>query len=48
MIVLEVRMEQIKDYFTEAIIPKDISGIRPDIAELINSDMNRYRDHMIK
>ena len=41
-------MEQIKDYFTEAIIPKDMSGIRPDIAELINSDMNRYRDHMIK
>ena len=41
-------MEQIKDYFTEAIIPKDMSGIRPDIAGLINADINSYREHMIK
>ena len=33
-------MEQIKDYFTEAIIPKDMSGIRLDIAVLINADIN--------
>ena len=41
-------MEQIKDYFTEAIIPKAMSGIRPDIAVLINADINSYREHMIK
>lgn len=37
-----------KDYFLEAIIPKDIEGIRPDIAELINADINNYRAYMIK
>ena len=37
-----------RDYFKEAIIPKDTDGIRPDIAELINIDMNNYREHMIK
>ena len=29
-----------RDYFKEAIIPKDVEGIRPDIVELINVDVN--------
>ena len=33
-----------KDYFKESIILKDIEGIRPDIAELINSNKNKYND----
>ena len=38
-----------RDYFKEALIPKnDMEGIRPDIAELINTDVNNYREHMIK
>lgn len=37
-----------KDYFKEAIIPKDTKGIRPDIAELINTDICRYREHIVK
>lgn len=37
-----------KDYFLESIIPKDVKGIRPDIAALINTDINSYREHMIK
>lgn len=37
-----------KDYFKEALIPKDMEGIRPDIAEIINNDINKYRNHMIK
>lgn len=37
-----------KDYFLESIIPKNIGGIRSDIAELINADINKYREHMIK
>lgn len=37
-----------KDYFKEAIISKNTDGIRPDIAELINADINNYRNHMIK
>ena len=41
-------MEQMKDYFVEAIIQKDMSGIRPDITGLINADINSYREHMIK
>lgn len=40
--------EMMIDYFKEAIISKDTGGIRPDIAELINADINNYRDHMIK
>ena len=32
-----------KDYFREAIIPSDIEGIRSDIVELINTDINNYR-----
>lgn len=41
-------MKSVKDYFKEAIIPKDIEGIRPDIIDLINDDLNKYREHMIK
>ena len=37
-----------RDYFKEAIIPKDIEGDRSDITELINTDINNYREHMIK
>lgn len=37
-----------KDFFKEVIIPKDIKGIRPDIVEVINEDINNYRDYMIK
>jgi hypothetical protein len=37
-----------KDYFLEAIVPENADGIRPDIAELINSDINCYRDYMIR
>ena len=38
-----------RDYFKEALIPKDdMEGIRPDITELINTDVNNYREHMIK
>ena len=36
------------DYFKKAIIPKDTEGIRPDIAELINMDIDNYRKYMIK
>ena len=41
-------MNQTKDYFKLSIIPKDVEGIRPDIACLINTDVNNYREHMIK
>lgn len=37
-----------KDYFKESIIPDGTEGIRPDIAELINTDINHYREYMIK
>ena len=37
-----------RDYFRDAIIPSNTDGIRPDIAELINADVNKYRDHMIR
>lgn len=37
-----------RDYFKEAIIPKDTEGIRLDIVELINTDINNYREYMIK
>ena len=43
-----LKMRQMTDYFVEAIIPKDMSGIRPDITGLINADINSYREHMIK
>jgi hypothetical protein len=36
------------DYFLEAIIPKNTDGFRPDITELINTDINNYRDYMIR
>jgi hypothetical protein len=36
------------DYFLEAIIPENTDDIRSDIAELINSDINSYRDYMIR
>lgn len=38
----------VKDYFKEIIIPKDTEGIRPDIIEIINEDINNYRTYMIK
>jgi hypothetical protein len=38
----------LKDYFLGAIIPENTDGIRPDIIELINSDINSYRDYMIQ
>ena len=37
-----------KDYFRETIIPSDIEGIRSDIVELINTDINNYRKYIIK
>lgn len=37
-----------KDYFRETIIPNDIEGIRLDIVELINTDINNYRKYIIK
>ena len=43
-----LKMGKVKDYFKEAIIPNDTEGIRPDIAELINADINNYREHMIR
>ena len=40
-------MNQITDYFVEFILPINGEGIRKDIAELINADINNYREHMI-
>lgn len=41
-------MNQTKDCFKAALIPEDVEGIRPDIAELINTDIDNYKLHMIK
>lgn len=37
-----------RDYFKEAIISKNTDEISPDIAELINTDINNYREYMVK
>ena len=36
------------DYFREAVIPEGAEGIRPDIAKLINKDVENYREFMVK
>lgn len=41
-------MNQMNDYFELALMPEDVKGIRPDIAELINTDIDNYKLHMIK
>lgn len=47
MVLGGIIMNQINDYFVEFVLPVDGDGIRKDIAELINSDINNYREHMI-
>ena len=37
-----------KDYFLDALIPENTSGIRDDVRQLINKDVCNYREYSIK